>query len=109
MVPATAVGGRKVEQAGCSVQIESLMKRHGITAAALVDWETHVVGRFSVQNVRDAGGGVIAAEDYGDPVLGKVHGLVRTQSPGMKAWSELRSKLLDRVQNIGRTAAAPHR
>jgi DNA helicase HerA-like ATPase len=84
-------------------------KRHGITAAALVDWETHVVGRFSVQNVRDAGGGVIAAEDYGDPVLGKVHGLVRTQSPGMKAWSELRSKLLDRVQNIGRTAAAPHR
>lgn len=93
--------GQKVDQAGCSVFIESLMRKHDIPTAALVDWSTNGVGRFTAGDVRNCGGGVVAREDRSDPLLGKAHGLVRSDSPGMRsgpAWSSLRNKLLDHVQ-----------
>lgn len=93
------------EHAGCSVQIESLMKRHAIPTSALADWleQGNGVGRFTVQDVRDAGGGVVAVEDTSDPVLGKAHGLVRTKSQNMKPkpeWSNLRKELLKKAEFV---------
>lgn len=90
--------------AGLSVQIESLMRLNGIPTSDLVDWETHGVGRFHADDVRRGleedptrgRGGVVAFEDPTDDVLGKAHGLLRTQSPDSprSEWSDIRSKLL---------------
>ncbi|SDE65056.1 hypothetical protein SAMN04488581_4451 [Mycolicibacterium neoaurum] len=93
--------GQQQDQAGCSIYIESLMRRNGIPTSALVDWSASGVGRFTAADVRKSGGGVVGREDQSDADLGKAHGLVRTQSPGMRsgpAWSGLRNKLLDHVQ-----------
>jgi hypothetical protein len=93
--------GQKQDQAGCSIHIESLMREHLIATSSLVDWSVSGVGRFTAADVRISGGGVVARKDESDPELGKAHGLVRSESPGMRsgpAWSGLRNKLLDHVQ-----------
>lgn len=93
-----------IPPAGCSTQLENLMIEHEIATADLVNWDTHVVGRFKVEHVRASGGGVVAHEDAEDEILGKAHGLLRTKSPGMRPkgeWSALRNKLLEHVEYFG--------
>jgi hypothetical protein len=87
---------KTLPNAGASVQIESLMKTNVIPTYALVDWETHGVGRFHVVDVRNGLGGVVAFEDPDDEILGKVHGLLRTKSPifDRPEWSKIRSFIL---------------
>lgn len=90
---------KELPNAGCSVQIETLMKHHEIPTFKLVNWETHGVGRFHVRDVRRGKGGVVALEDPNDPVLGKAHGLIRTASSAFPRaeWSDIRSQLLERA------------
>lgn len=88
---------RKLPNAGASVQLEGLMREHGIPTAGLVNWDTHGVGRFHARDVRRGEGGVVALEDPEDEVLGTVHGLLRTRSDNFPRpeWSKIRSYILE--------------
>lgn len=92
---------------GVSVQIESLMQDLNITIRELCNWSTHIMGQFSVGDVRttsNGGAGVVPAPDPDDPVLGAVHGAVRVPASNakaaMRAWRSFRHELMDCVTLI---------